>query len=51
MPGVVVHAGGDPIQLLQLVIDADGRIAEILVVLAPSKLAFARCQRRRLDPD
>lgn len=49
-PGLVVHAGGDPIQVLQLVIDADGRIAEILVVVATSKLAFARRQRPRLDP-
>jgi RNA polymerase sigma factor (sigma-70 family) len=43
-PGLVVDAGGDPIQVLQLVIDDGGRIAEILVVLAPSKLAFARRQ-------
>jgi RNA polymerase sigma factor (sigma-70 family) len=43
-PGLVVDAGGDPIQVLQLVIDDGGRVAEILVVLAPSKLAFARRQ-------
>jgi hypothetical protein len=33
--------------VLQLVVDTDGRIAEILVVAAPSKLAFARRQRPR----
>lgn len=49
-PGLVVHAGHGPIQVLQLVIDSDGRIAEILIVLAPSKLAFARGQRPRLEP-
>ena len=49
-PGLVVHAGEGPIQVVQLVIDADDRIAEILVVVAPSKLAFARRQRPRLDP-
>jgi RNA polymerase sigma factor (sigma-70 family) len=43
-PGLVVDARGDPVQVLQLVIDDGGRIAEILVVLAPSKLAFARRQ-------
>jgi RNA polymerase sigma factor (sigma-70 family) len=48
-PGLVVHAGGGPIQVLQLVTDAGGRIAEILVVVAPSKLAFATRQRPRLD--
>jgi len=47
-PGLVVHAGEGPIQVVQLVIDADDRIAEILVVVAPSKLAFARRQRPRL---
>ena len=49
-PGMVVHANDGPLQVLQLVLDADGRIAEILVVAAPSKLAFARRQRPRLDP-
>ena len=49
-PGLVVHAGDGPIQIAQLVIDADGRIAEILFVMAPSKLAFARRQQPRFDP-
>jgi RNA polymerase sigma-70 factor (ECF subfamily) len=49
-PGLVVHAGDGPVQVLQLVIDTDGRIAEILLVAAPSKIAFARRQRPRLDP-
>jgi RNA polymerase sigma-70 factor (ECF subfamily) len=47
-PGLVVHAGDVPIQVLQLVTDSGGRVAEILVALAPSKLAFARRQRPRL---
>ena len=50
-PGLVVHAGDGPIQVVQIVTDAGGRIAEILFVLAPSKLAFARRQRPRLGPD
>ena len=49
-PGLVVHAGGDPVQVVQLVIDPYERVAEILFVVAPSKLAFARRQRPRLDP-
>jgi RNA polymerase sigma factor (sigma-70 family) len=48
LPGLVVHAGGGPVQVLQLVVDAGGRIAEVLVVAAPSKLAFAGRQRPRL---
>jgi RNA polymerase sigma factor (sigma-70 family) len=49
-PGLVVHAGdGCPIYVLQLVLDAGGCIAEIVLVAAPSKLAFARRQRPRLD--
>lgn len=47
-PGLVVHAAGEPVQVAQLVLDGDGRIAELLFVLAPSKLAFARRQRPRL---
>src|SRR5437660_1641626 len=50
-PGLVVHAGDGPIQVVQIVTDPGGRIAEILFVLAPSKLAFARRQRPRLGPD
>ena len=47
-PGLVVHAGdGDPVYVLQLVADGGGRIAQILLVAAPSKLAFARRQRPR----
>jgi RNA polymerase sigma-70 factor (ECF subfamily) len=47
-PGLVVHSGGDPIYVIQLVADPDGRIAEFLVVIAPSKLAFAQRQGLRL---
>jgi hypothetical protein len=49
MPGIaVLHDGEGPTYIGQLVVDADGRIAEILFVIAPSKLAFARRQRGRL---
>ena len=48
-PGLVVHAGDGPIQVVQLVIDAEGLVAEVLFVMAPSKLAFARRQEPRLD--
>ena len=48
-PGLVVHAGDGPVQVLQLVVDAGGRVAEILLVAAPTKLAFARRQRPRFD--
>jgi RNA polymerase sigma-70 factor (ECF subfamily) len=47
-PGLVVHRGGDPIYVIQLVAGPDGRIAEFLVVVAPSKLAFAQRQGLRL---
>lgn len=49
-PGLVVHAGDGPLQVAQLVIDPHDRVAEILFVVAPSKLAFATRQRPRLDP-
>lgn len=48
-PGLVAHTGHRPIYVGQLVVDSDGRIAEILLVVAPSKLTFARRQRPRLD--
>jgi RNA polymerase sigma factor (sigma-70 family) len=48
-PGFVIHAAGDPVQVGQLVVDPDGRISEILFVVAPSKLEFARRQRPRLE--
>jgi RNA polymerase sigma-70 factor (ECF subfamily) len=43
-PGLVVHAHGEPAQVVQLVLDGEGRIAELLFVVAPSKLAFVRRQ-------
>ncbi len=46
-PGLVLHEGDEPIQVAQLVVGPDGRIAEVLIVVAPSKLAFARRQRPR----
>jgi RNA polymerase sigma factor (sigma-70 family) len=48
-PGLVVHTGDGLLQVVQLVIDPYDRIAEILFVVAPSKLAFATRQRPRLD--
>jgi len=50
-PGLVVHAAGEPVQVAQLVLDAEGRIAELLFVVAPGKLAFVRRQCPRLDSD
>lgn len=47
-PGFVTHAADEPVQVGQLVLDEDGRIAELLFVVAPSKLAFVRRQRSRL---
>jgi RNA polymerase sigma-70 factor (ECF subfamily) len=49
LPGLAVHQRGTLTQVVQLVADADGRIAEFLFVVAPSKLAFARRQGPRLD--
>jgi RNA polymerase sigma-70 factor (ECF subfamily) len=47
-PGLVIHATGEPVQVAQLVLDRGGHVAELLFVLAPSKLAFVRRQRPRL---
>jgi RNA polymerase sigma factor (sigma-70 family) len=43
-PGLVVHAGREPFQVVQLVLDGEERIAELLFVVAPSKLEFVRRQ-------
>ncbi|MQA87363.1 MAG: sigma-70 family RNA polymerase sigma factor [Streptosporangiales bacterium] len=47
-PALVVHVDGKPDYVMTLVVDADGRVAEILLVAAPDKLAFARRQQPRL---
>jgi RNA polymerase sigma-70 factor (ECF subfamily) len=44
LPGLLVHEGGALTQVAQLVADPEGRLAEFLLVAAPSKLAFARRQ-------
>lgn len=46
-PGFFLHQGGIPVQVGQLVVDPNGRVAEILFVVAPSKLAFVRRQQPR----
>lgn len=48
VPGLVLHEGAGPTQVVQLVVDPEDRIAEVLIVVAPSKLAFVRAQRHRL---
>ena len=49
-PGFVIHAAGTLAQVGQLVVDDEGRVAEVLLVVAPGKLRFARRQRPRLQP-
>ena len=46
-PGLLVRAGAGLTQVGQLVVDPGGQVAEVLLVVAPSKLAFARRQRLR----
>ncbi len=48
IPAIVVHQGDALIQVGQLVVDAEGRIAELLFVVAPSKLAYVRRQGLRV---
>jgi len=48
LPGLLLHEQGALSQVVQLVVDPEGRIAEFLLVAAPNKLAFARRQGPRL---
>jgi RNA polymerase sigma factor (sigma-70 family) len=44
VPGLVLHHDAAPVAVLALVTDTESRIAEVLLVVAPSKLAYARRQ-------
>jgi RNA polymerase sigma factor (sigma-70 family) len=47
-PGLLVHAGGEPVYLATFVADADGALRLALGVGGPAKLAYATRQRVRL---
>jgi RNA polymerase sigma factor (sigma-70 family) len=47
-PGLLFHAGGEPLYLITSVVDAVGRMRLALNVGGPTKFAYARRQRLRL---
>ena len=46
-PAIVLQADAVPVYVGTVVAARDGRVAEVLLVVAPSKLAYARRQAMR----
>jgi hypothetical protein len=46
-PAIVLHADAVPVCVATVVAARDERVAEVLLVVAPSKLAYARRQAVR----
>jgi len=47
-PGLLFHAGGEPLYLVTSVVDAEGKVSLVLDVGGPTKFAYAKRQRLRL---
>jgi len=46
-PALLIHEAGQPVHIGTVVVDGDGRAAQLLLVSAPRKLAYARRQAAR----